>query len=222
MKGEERFGIDPNACLRLSQYIAKAKNSRLEIAVVIGGGNIFRGLNLESLGLQRTPADHMGMLATLINGIALQQALNKLDIPSKVMSAIHCPQVAEPYNWYQANEYLSSGEVVIFVGGTGNPYFTTDTAAALRANEIHADILAKATQVPGVFNKDPKKYPDAKKYDTITYAQYLSENLAVMDATAVSLCMSNQIPIFVFEMQLLDRHPLIEIISSPKMGSLIK
>ncbi len=222
LKGKENFGIDQDAALLLAKSIERAKSTHLEIAIVIGGGNIFRGIHLEKLGLERTPADHMGMLATLINGIALQQALTKLGIPAKVMTALECPKVAEAYNWYKADQLLSSGEVVIFVGGTGNPYFTTDTAAALRASEIGADMLFKATKVPGVFDKDPKKFADAKKYDKITYAQFLAEKLEVMDATAVSLCMSNHIPIFVFDMQQLETRNLNEIISQKQSGTFIK
>lgn len=222
LKGKEKFGIDQDACLLLAKSIERAKSTELEIAVVIGGGNIFRGFHLENIGLERTPADHMGMLATLINGIALQQALNKIGIASKVMSALECPKVAETYNWYQADKLLTSGEVVIFVGGTGNPYFTTDTAAALRASEIGADMLLKATKVAGVYDKDPKKFPDAKRYETLTYAHYLAEKLEVMDATAVSLCMSNHIPIFVFDMQQLETYNLNEIISHKQSGTFIK
>lgn len=222
LKGKGGFGIDQDACLLLAKSIQRAKSTGLEVAIVIGGGNIFRGIHLEKLGLERTPADHMGMLATLINGIALQQALKTIGISSKVVSAIDCPKVAESFQWHKVNEYLSQGEVVLFVGGTGNPYFTTDTAAALRACEIGADIFFKATKVPGVYNKDPNKFPDAKKYDNLTYAQYLAEKLEVMDATAVSLCMSNQMPIFVFDMQQLETHNLNEIITHKQWGTFIK
>lgn len=222
LKGKESFGIDQDACLHLAKSIERAKSTGLELAIVIGGGNIFRGIHLKDLGLERTPADHMGMLATLINGTALQQALNKIGISAKVMTALECPSVAETYNWHKANDYLSKGDVVIFVGGTGNPYFTTDTAAALRASEIGADTLLKATKVPGVYNKDPKKFPDAKKYDTLSYSQYLNEKLEVMDATAISLCMSNQIPIFVFDMQQLSSNTLEEIVSKKELGTAIK
>ncbi len=219
--GKDSFGINQDACLKTAQELNRVKNTGVELAVVIGGGNIFRGLQLEALGLERTPADHMGMLATLINGIALQQALLKIGAKAKVMSALECPKVAEPYNWERANQNLAKGEIVIFVGGTGNPYFTTDTAAALRASEIGADLLLKATKVSGVYNKDPKLNPEAALYKHLSYSQYLAENLKVMDATAVSLCMSNQIPIFVFDMQALETDNLFEIISQGNQGTMV-
>jgi len=163
----------------------------------------------------------MGMLATLINGIALQQALTNLYCPTKLMSALDCPDVAESYNWTKAREYLSEKQVVIFVGGTGNPYFTTDTAAALRACEIQADVLLKATKVNGVYTQDPLKFPQAEKYKTLSYTQYLSEKLAVMDTTSIALCMNNQLPVFVFNMQMLEKESLKKILSNPENGTLI-
>lgn len=219
--GREPFGIDQNACLEVASYLKKIHELGIELAVVIGGGNIFRGINLKSAGLPRTPADHMGMLATLLNGIALQQAMLSLGAQTCVMSALECPKVAEPYNWTKSIDYLSKGTIMIFVGGTGNPYFTTDTAAALRASEIQADILFKATKVDGVFNKDPIKYTDATKYQKLTYSQMLAEKLQVMDATAVALCQSGGVPIFVFNMRRLVENDLKEVFIQLKNGTLI-
>lgn len=216
------FGINPEACRSLALAIKELQSGGKEVAIVIGGGNMFRGSQLKALGVQRTPADQIGMLATLMNGVALQQALDMAECKAKVMSALECPKVADAYNWNKAQELLSEGYVLIFVGGTGNPYFTTDTAAALRASEIHADILLKATKVDGVYNKDPLKYPDAKKYDKITYSQVLAEKLEIMDATAVALCMSNKIPIFVFNMKFLGHESVRKIISQEMPGTLVK
>lgn len=218
--GSKPYGIDPAACHTLALALHHLHTSKLEVGVVIGGGNIFRGKDLKELGMQRTPADQIGMLATLMNGVALQQALEAVGCPAQVMSALECPKVAELYTWTKAQSALKDGKVLLFVGGTGNPYFTTDTAAALRASEIQADILLKATKVDGVYNKDPLKYPDAKKYATLSYSQYLAEKLQVMDATSVALCMSNKIPIFVFNMQLLEDRQ--EFISKPHLGTLIQ
>ena len=217
--GNEPFGINQEACMQVANYLSEFHRLGIELAVVIGGGNIFRGIDLRLTGMPRTPADHMGMLATLFNGIAVQQALMTLGIPVCVMSALECPKVAEPFNWTKALQYLSEGHVVIFVGGTGNPYFTTDTAAALRASEIEADVLLKATKVEGIYDKDPFKYPDATKYETISYSQILAEKLQVMDATAVALCRSNQIPIFVFNMRRLIEEPLEQVLLDTKRGT---
>lgn len=221
LTGEQLFGIDTKSVLKLATSLKAIHEEGYELALVIGGGNIFRGINLKAVGIPRSPADQMGMLATLINGIALQQALASIDCPSKLMSALECPAVAESYNWERANESLSSGKIVIFAGGTGNPYFTTDSAAALRACEIHADILLKATKVDGVYNQDPLKFPKAHKYPTLSYSQYLAEKLEVMDASSVALCMNNDLPIFVFNMQKLGKEPLGRILSNSKNGTLI-
>lgn len=210
--GDQEFGINQSACQKLAKALLTLQK-HLEVAVVIGGGNIFRGINLESSGIQRSAGDEMGMLATLINGISLQQALQVLGGDSKVMSAIECPRVAELYNWKNAIDNISKGTLLIFVGGTGNPYFTTDSAAALRACEIDADLLVKATKVDGIYNKDPIKFADAVKYDTVTYSQALSEQLDVMDATAIALCRSNSLPIFVFNMQ--------RLLDNPELGQLL-
>ncbi len=220
--GSQPFGVNPEACNVVARSLKQLQMAEFEIGVVIGGGNIFRGINLKNSGWQRTPADQMGMLATLINGTALQQALVAENSPSILMSALECPRVAESYNWSKAIHYLSAKKILIFVGGTGNPYFTTDTAAALRASEIHADILLKATKVNGVYNKDPLKHPDAKKYDEITYSQFLAEKLEVMDATSIALCMSSKIPVFVFNMSLLENGKIGEVLQSHYQGTLIK
>ena len=220
--GDQPFGVSQEACQKLALSIKSIKEAGFEVAIVIGGGNIFRGLRLKGLGMERTPADHMGMLATLINGIALQQALEKAGCSAKLMTALECPRVAETYNWMRAQEYLSQGQVLVFVGGTGNPYFTTDTAAALRASEIHADILLKATKVNGVFDKDPLKHSDARKYDTISYMQFFAQKLEVMDATAIALCMNSNIPVLVFNMQALGEENIHTILSHQAQGTLIK
>jgi len=221
LMGSQQFGISTSACTAIAKNVKEMRDNGLEVAIVIGGGNIFRGVNLKELGMQRTPADHIGMLATLINGIALKQALESLNCDAHVMSALDCPTVAERYNWNHALDTLKTGKVLIFVGGTGNPYFTTDTAAALRASEIHADIILKATKVDGIYNKDPLKHSDAVLYPEITYSQILAEKLEVMDATSIALCRSNKIPIFVFNMQLLGKKPILDILSEKK-GTLVK
>lgn len=220
MEGQS-FGVNPKACQELARAIKAFKNGGLEIGLVIGGGNIFRGVNLKEMGMERSPADQIGMLATLINGISLQQALENIGCKAQVLTALECPRVAETYTWRGAVKYLSAGDVVIFAGGTGNPYFTTDTAAALRASEIHADILLKATKVDGVYSKDPLKHADAVKYPTLSYSQMLAENLAVMDATSVALCRSSKIPIFVFNMDLLKSGKAAEILTNTRCGTLI-
>lgn len=217
--GNQPFGINQEACSQVAHSLFFFHEAGIELGVVIGGGNICRGLDLKSSGMPRTPADHMGMLATLFNGIALQQALMSKNVPVCVMSALECSKVAEPYNWTKALQYLKEGTVVIFVGGTGNPYFTTDTAAALRASEIEADVLLKATKVDGIYNKDPLKFSNAIKYETLSYSQMLAEKLQVMDATAVALCQSNQIPIFVFNMRRLMQEPLEEVLTQIHKGT---
>lgn len=219
LMGSEPFGIDQKACIQIADYLYSFHQAGIQLGVVIGGGNIFRGIDLRLMGMPRTPADHMGMLATMLNAIAVQQALMLRGVPVCVMSALECPKVAEPYNWTKALQYLEGGSVVLFAGGTGNPYFTTDTAAALRASEIGADVLLKATKVDGIYNKDPLKYPDAVKYETLSYSQVLAEKLQVMDATAIALCRSSQIPIFVFNMRRLTEEPLEEILTQVHKGT---
>lgn len=217
----EPFGINPTALMTLAESLKTISSEGVEVGLVIGGGNIFRGINLKSIGIQRTPADQMGMLATLMNGIAIQQALDDIGCASNLLSALECPKVAETYTWRLAQKYLTSGNIVIFAGGTGNPYFTTDTAAALRASEINADVLLKATKVSGIYNKDPLKFPDAKKYTHLSYSQMLAEKLEVMDATAVTLCRSNKIPILVFDMQLLKSKKPFKLLPQYLNGTLV-
>lgn len=219
LMGSQPFGIYQEACMQVANDLSFFYRAGIQLGVVIGGGNIFRGMDLRMTGMPRTPADHMGMLATLLNGLALQQALMLRGVSVCLMSALECPKVAEPYNWTKALQHLEEGSIVIFVGGTGNPYFTTDTAAALRASEIGADVLLKATKVDGIYDKDPLKYPEAIKYDTISYSQILAEKLQVMDATAIALCRSNQIPIFVFNMRRLTEEPLEEILTQVQKGT---
>ncbi len=219
---DQPFGINDSACQETAESLQKIQKEGFEIGVVIGGGNIFRGVALSQTGINRTSADQIGMLATLMNGIALQQALEVLGCRARVMTALECPKVAESFNLINALEHLSKGEILIFVGGTGNPYFTTDTAAALRASEIRADILLKVTKVNGIYNKDPLKYRDAVKYESISYSQFLAEKLEVMDATAVTLCRTSQIPILVFNMQLLGKESVTKILSDKNHGTLVK
>ena len=205
--------------MQIANYLSSFHQAGIQLGVVIGGGNIFRGVDLRLMGISRTPADHMGMLATLMNAIAIQQALMLRNVPVCVMSALECPKIAEPYHWTKALHYLEEGNIILFAGGTGNPYFTTDTAAALRASEIGADVFLKATKVDGIYNKDPLKNVDAIKYDTISYSEVLAEKLQVMDATAIALCRSSQIPIFVFNMRRLIEEPLEEVLAQVHKGT---
>lgn len=198
LMGEQKFGVDSNACGHIAVQVQELVALGVQVGVVIGGGNIFRGVQAVQAGMERTPADHIGMLATLINGIALQQAFEKICCESRIMSAITCDVMAESYSWKNALKYLDKGIVLIFVGGTGNPYFTTDSAAALRALEIQAEILFKATKVDGIYNKDPLKYPNAVKFSRVTYSEVLANKLQVMDPTAIALCRENNTPICVF------------------------
>jgi uridylate kinase len=189
------------------------------VAVVIGGGNIFRGVAASAGGMDRATADYMGMLATIINALALQDALEKQGIPTRVQSALNVMQVAEAFIRRRAVRHLEKGRVVIFSGGTGNPYFSTDTAAALRANEIGAEVLLKATKVDGIYDSDPRKNPQAKRYDQITYLEALQRRLQVMDSTAFSLCMDNRMPIIVFD--LFKPHNLRRVVMGEKVGTLV-
>lgn len=219
LAGPKSKGIDGDACLQLAHSL-KTLKSHLDIGIVIGGGNFFRGKDAKDIGLERVVGDQIGMLATIMNGAALQNTLEKIGCPSVLMSGLACPQVAESYTWRGAIARLQEGKLVIFVGGTGNSHFTTDTAAALRASEIHAELFLKATKVDGVYNKDPLKNPDAKLYKTISYSQFLQENLKVMDATAISLCQSTQIPILVFNMNKLFSKDVLKI-GSHESGTII-
>lgn len=220
--GPQKFGIQLDACRHIAHCLNSLREAGIQVGVVIGGGNIFRGVNHKDMGMAQSPADQMGMLATMINGIALEQALQNEGIPAKLMTALDCPKVAESYNWQKAQQYLAEDKILIFVGGTGNPYFTTDTAAALRASEIQADVMLKATKVNGVYNKDPLKYSDAVKYDTITYSKVLSDNLEIMDATSVALCRRSKIPILVFNMNLLEKEKILDALMKKNIGTLIQ
>ena len=222
LTGGNSFGIDAGACRLLTKGIKTLRDTGVEIGIVIGGGNIFRGKNLESIGIARSPADLMGMLATLINGTALQASLENEGCRAKVFTALECPKVAESYTWRAATQALGEGFVAIFVGGTGNPYFTTDTAAALRAAEIQADIFLKATKVDGVYSKDPLKHKDAIRYRSLSYEQVLEEKLEIMDATAVTLCRDNKIPILVFDMKNLQPDTISGLLSQHDLGTYIK
>ena len=222
LQGGKPHGIDQAVLRSMAQQIKEIKELKVDVAVVLGGGNIFRGqANTASLGLNmdRSVADYMGMLATVINGLALQDALEKIGVPTRVMTAIEIQRVAEPYIRRKAIRHLEKNRVVIFVGGTGNPYFTTDTAAALRAMEIHAGAILKATMVDGVYSSDPKKDKDAKKYNKLKYIDVLKRGLKVMDATAVSLCMDNKLPIVVFNMNKIGN--IKRVITGEKIGTIV-
>jgi uridylate kinase len=198
--GARPYGVDPAVCAFIAGQIRDVRSAGIEIAVVVGGGNIFRGLAAAAKGMERAAADYIGMLATVMNGLALQDALEKGDVPTRVMSAIAMNEVAEPYIRRRAMRHLEKGRVVILAAGTGNPYFTTDTAAALRAVEIGAEVLLKATKVDGVYTADPAVDPEARRHDRLTYGQVLADRLGVLDSTAVSLCMENDLPIVVFDL----------------------
>lgn len=201
LMGEQDYGIDPSFVSRLAEEVKAAKETGLEVCLVIGGGNIFRGIAGAARGLDRTTGDYMGMLATVMNALAMQNALEKLGVPTRVQSAIPMASVCEPYIRRRAERHLEKGRVVIFAAGTGNPFFTTDTGAALRAAEMNCDALLKGTSVDGVYDRDPKLFPEASRFETITYGKVLSDNLKVMDAAAVSLCRENSIPIVVFSIR---------------------
>jgi uridylate kinase len=200
LTGDESYGISTSVLNRIAGEIKEVVALGIEVGIVIGGGNIFRGIAADGQGIDRVSADYMGMLATLINSLALQNAIEKQGIPSRVLSAIAMPQVAEPYIRRRATRHLEKKRVVIFAAGTGNPYFSTDTAAALRAIEINAEIILKATKVDGIYDKDPLEHSTARKYTEITYLEVLNKGLKVMDATAVSLCMDNKLPMIIFNL----------------------
>lgn len=199
--GEAGYGIDPEVLASLARQIRDVRSLGLELAIVVGGGNIFRGIAASASGMDRSQADYMGMLATVMNALALQDALEREEVYTRVMSAIDMQAVAEPYIRRRAVRHMEKGRVVIFAAGTGNPYFTTDTTAALRALEIDADCVMKATKVDGVYDADPKKFPDAVRFEELSYLDVLSRGLQVMDSTAISLCMDHDLPIIVFNME---------------------
>ncbi|WP_320047310.1 UMP kinase [uncultured Ilyobacter sp.] len=198
LMGDQEFGISSEVIGSYARQIKEVVDLGVEVAIVIGGGNIFRGLSGAEQGVDRVTGDHMGMLATVINSLALQNSIEKIGVQTRVQTAIEMPKIAEPFIKRKAQRHLEKGRVVIFGAGTGNPYFTTDTAAALRAIEINADVVIKATKVDGIYDKDPVKHSDAKKYETVTYTEVLNKDLKVMDATAISLCRENNLPIIVF------------------------
>src|SRR5215467_11735834 len=200
LAGGAPFGIDAERVKGLAREVADVAAAGIQIGLVVGGGNIFRGVAAAAQKMDRVTADHMGMLATVINSLALSDALEQMGIPTRVMSAIEMHQVAEPYIRRRAIRHLEKGRIVIFAAGTSNPYFSTDTAATLRALEIKAEVIAKATRVDGVYNKDPIKHPDAVRYDQISYLDVLSKGLAVMDATSIAMCRDNRLPIIVFNL----------------------
>ena len=217
--GEAGLGINPEAVRDMAQQIREVRGLGVEVVVVIGGGNIFRGLAGSERGVERATGDYMGMLATVINSLALQDALEKDGVATRVQSAITMMQVAEPFIRRRAVRHLEKGRVVIFGAGTGNPFFSTDTAAALRANEIGAEVILKATKVDGIYDKDPKKNSDAKRYTQITYLEALQKQLKVMDSTAFSLCLDNKMPIIVFD--LFKAHNLKKVVMGEKVGTLV-
>ncbi len=219
LMGEKGYGIDPNTLNYMAQEVKKAYEADAQIAVVIGGGNIFRGIEAAEQGMERATADYMGMLATVINALALQNALEKIGVTTRVQSAIEMRELAEPYIRRKAIRHLEKGRVVIFAAGTGNPYFTTDTAAALRAIEIGADIILKGTKVDGIYSSDPMKDPKAKKFERLTYMDVIRNSLKVMDSTAITLCMDNNLPIVVFSIRKEDS--LKKIILGEKIGSIV-
>ncbi len=217
--GSDGSGISPQEVHSLADQIVEIRRLGVEIVIVIGGGNIFRGYQGSQQGIERATGDYMGMLATVINSLALQDALEKKGLDTRVQTAISISQVAEPFIRRKAVQHLKEGRVVIFGAGTGNPYFSTDTAAALRANEIGAEVILKATKVDGIYDSDPMKNPKAKRYKTIPYSTALSKRLKVMDSTAFSLCMDNEMPIIVFD--IFKSHNLRKVITGQKVGTLV-
>lgn len=218
--GKYEYGIDPDVVSEISSNIVEVSKTNNQLAVVVGGGNIFRGAGLAEAGLDRVTGDNIGMLATVINSLALQDAIEKLEVQCRVMSAVRINQISEDYIRRRAIRHLEKNRIVIFAAGTGNPFFTTDTAASLRAIEINADMVLKATKVDGVYDKDPVKYKDAKLFKELTYNEVLSKELKVMDTTAVVLCKENNIPLRVFNM--LKKGSLMSIINGENTGTVIK
>jgi uridylate kinase len=218
--GEKAFGIDRGFTDYLAGEIKEAHVLGVQIAAVVGGGNIFRGVSDNAQGMDRVSADHMGMLATVINGIALQDALERAGVHTRLLSAIEMREVAEPYIRRRAMRHMEKGRVAIFAGGTGNPYFSTDTAAALRAMECKADIILKGTRVDGIYDADPLKHPKARKFDRLTYLEVLQRGLKVMDTTAISLCMDHQLPIIVYDIR--RKGNLRRIVTGERLGTLVK
>ena len=217
--GDRQYGVDPSFCAFIAGQVATVHLLGVQVGIVVGGGNIFRGLAASARGMDRATGDYIGMLATVMNGLALQDALERAGVPTRVMTAIAMNEVAEPYIRRRAIRHLEKGRVALFVAGTGNPYFTTDTAAALRAVEINAEVLLKATKVDGVYNKDPMSHPDAERYAELHYSDLLRDQLKVLDATAVSLCMENDLPIVVFDLNRPDN--ITRVATGEPVGTLI-
>ncbi len=219
LMGELDYGIEPKVIQRLAAEIASAKEAGVEIAIVIGGGNIFRGAGLARAGMDRVTGDYMGMLATVMNALAIQDALEFLDVHARVMSALQVHEVCEDYIRRRAIRHLEKGRVVILAAGTGNPFFTTDTAASLRAIEIGADVLLKATKVDGVYDADPLENPQAKRFETVSYDQVIADKLGVMDATAIVMCRDNDLPLRIFD--LTQPNALFQAMSGDNVGTLV-
>ena len=220
LQGNLGYGIDPDTCRRIGREIAEVHKLGVEIALVVGGGNIFRGLSASATGFDRVTGDYMGMLGTIINGMALQDALEREGVTTRVQTAIEIKELAEPFIRRRAVRHLERGRAVIFVGGTGNPFFTTDTTAALRASEIGAEVVLKATRVDGVYSADPEKNPNATFYPELTYVDVIRDRLKVMDSTAITLCMDNAIPIVVFNLTVEGN--LARLIAGEKIGTIIR
>jgi uridylate kinase len=220
LQGSREFGIDSEVLKGIAKEVADVQGLKVECALVIGAGNFFRGVPTSEQGLERVSADYMGMLATIINALAMQDALEKLGVTTRVLSAIDVPQVCEPYIRRRAIRHLEKGRVVIFAGGTGSPYFTTDTAAALRAVEIKAEAILKATRVQGVYDRDPKLHPDARFFSELTHLEVISQGLKVMDTTAVSLCMDQRLPIVVFN--LLEKGNILRVVMGEPIGTRVR
>ena len=219
LMGDKNFGLDSDVLSQYAEDIKQITELGVQVAIVIGGGNIYRGMNEAETGIERAQGDYMGMLATVINGMALQSALERAGVYTRLQSAIKMEQIAEPYIRRRAIRHLEKGRVVIFGAGTGNPYFTTDTAGSLRAIEIKADVILKGTRVDGIYTADPEKDPSAEKFETITFADCITKNLRVMDMTAFTLCMENELPIIVFDMD--TTGTLLRVVTGEKVGTLV-
>jgi uridylate kinase len=220
LMGDHNFGLDSQVIAHYAQDIKTITDLGVQVAIVIGGGNIYRGMNEQETGIERAQGDYMGMLATVINGMALQSGLEKVGIYTRLQSAIKMEQICEPYIRRRAIRHLEKGRVVIFGAGTGNPYFTTDTAGSLRAIEIKADVILKGTRVDGIYTADPEKDPDAKKFEEISFAEVISKSLKVMDMTAFTLCQENNLPIIVFDMN--KPGNLLRVVTGDNVGTLVK
>jgi len=220
LMGDQPFGIDPAVATQVAKEIGEVAAMGVQIGVVVGGGNLFRGLAASARGMDRATADYMGMLATVINALALQDALEKLGVSTRVAAAIEMRAVAEPFIRRRAERHLEKGRVVVFAAGTGNPYFTTDTAAALRAMEMKSQVILKATKVDGIYTADPMTHPDATRYETLSYLEVLEKGLKVMDATAISLCMDNKLPIIVFKLR--EAGNLRRVIMGDPVGTTVR